>query len=137
MALTLLEVRAGTVAYLDVAVLNADPLVQKPANPTTRNGPFVCFAVNGANTGWAPITGQYSQDRLELQQAWRTGGAGGWQQADQYLNDGDTTYVGPSSSFVAASQHTDTFRALNRPKLARAGVAAVVAEIKAKGGLIP
>jgi hypothetical protein len=137
MPITTAEIRPGIVAYLSATALNADITVQQPVNPTTRNGPFLCFAVNGDQTGWAPITGQHRVDRLEILAHWRTGGTPAWLQTDQYLNDGDTTYVGSKASFVAASQATDTLTMANRPKVTRQGVAAVLAEVRAKGGLVP
>lgn len=137
MPITVAEIRSGAVAYLDASTLNDDPEVTNPEHPTTRNGPFVCFAVNGQRSGWAPISTQFREERLLIEESWRLSGAGAWRNADQYLNDGLTTYVGPNASFAGASQNTDTFRAANRPRVNAEGVAAILAEIQNQGGNVP
>ena len=137
MALSSAQIRPGIVAYLDAAALNADAAVVKPVSPTTRNGPFLCFARSGQMSGWAPISTQHRDERLLISQEWRVSGGGSWQQDDQYLNDGSTTYVGPNASFIAAATATDKFDAATRPRVLPAGVTAVVGEIQARGGKVP
>jgi hypothetical protein len=137
MPLSAAEIRPGVVAYLNAASLNIDPAVSRPQSPTPRNGPFLCFAVNGSNTGWTPISNQVRAERLLIEPAWRLGGGDAWQHTDQYLNDGATTYIGPKASFVTAAATTDKYNAQGRPRVSAAGVAAVLQEVQAQGGAAP
>jgi len=134
MALTLKEVQPGIVAYFDVSVLNGSQTVRKPASPTSRNGPFVCFAVVGDCSAWAPISKEYRSERVEIKKQWRLAGGGAWKKSDQYLNDGSTTYVGPSKAFVEAAAVVDTYNASGRPRVAPDGVAAIIAEVRSRNG---
>lgn len=134
MSITLAEVVCGVVAYFDVVMLNADARVTKPAAPTPRNGPFMCFEVDDYRSGWAPLTWQSKVERIEIEPAWRTGGTEAWKKNTPYLNDGATTYVGPTEAFVDAARSADTYRTETRQFVSAAGVTAVLSEINRRGG---
>lgn len=134
MPLTKEQIVPGVIAYFDANVLNADGAVTLPASPTDRSGPFVCFAADSNRSAWAAITTQHRPERIEIKSEWRTGGKGAWLSADQYLNDGATTYVGPNESFVAAAATKDRFSGSDRPQVTVDGVSAVLLEITKRGG---
>jgi len=94
----------------------------------------VCFEPIEGRSAWAPISTQYRNERLAIDAAWRYDGAGQWLTSDQYLNDGATTYTGPDAAFVAAAVGQDRFTATTRPKVRAAGIAAIVAEVRNRGG---
>lgn len=137
MPIAISEIVPGAVAYFDVTILNRDPTVTKPASVTTRSGPFLCFAVNGDVSGWAPISTQWNKDRVLIERAWRSGGSDKWLAEDQYLNDGSTTYVGPHAAFVTASQTQDKKTPATRPRVEADGIAAVIEEVRRRGGNMP
>jgi len=134
MPLTSAQIKVGVVAYLEVGVLHADNQIKQPPSPAPRDGPFVCFATSGQLSAWTEISTQAKDGRLELKAEWRKSGAGSWLTDAQYINDGRTTYIGPKSSFVAASQSKDKFQAQSRPRVTLEGVAAVVQAVRARGG---
>jgi hypothetical protein len=136
MPLTNAEIKVGIVAYLDVEALNSDSSVTKPSSLATRNGPFVCFATKGQESAWVEISTQYREERLEIEKAWRKGGAGAWLSEKQYVNDGSSSYVGPKMSFVAASVGVDKFTATTRPRVSPDGTKAILEEVTSRGGPI-
>ncbi len=117
------EIVPGAVAYFDAAGLNADEDVSRPAFPTTRNGPFVCYQQIGDRSAWK---------RLAIMAEWRSGGSPAWREGDQFVNDGATTYAGPAEAFVRAATDEAPFRV--RPAVSEPGVAAIVAEVRHRGG---
>lgn len=129
-ALSAHEVEPGLVSYLDQSVLEADPAVLKtaPRQGDLRTGPFLCFAVEGESSSWAPLTGQHRGERLELPREWHDGGGLGWRERLSYLVDGANTYTGPRASFVAAS-HSERTAATDRARLSTVGVQAVQGEV--------
>ena len=139
MALSLNEIVPGVVAYFDHKALNTGPGVVKPASPATISGPFLCFAVGKDTSGWAPLTTEQREDdrRIEIRKEWRSGGMGKWLTEAQFLSDGSTTYVGPNAAFVSASTIQDRVSTQQRPRVLKAGVDAVLAEIKTRGGHMP
>ncbi len=134
MSLTNAEIKAGVVAYFDVAKLNADPAVSKPQSLATRNGPFVCFATNDQSSAWVEVSTQYRDERLPIKDEWRKSGSGAWKTKPQYFNDGKSSYADPKASFVAAAVGVDNFTAANRPRVTDDGVAAILAEVIVRDG---
>jgi hypothetical protein len=128
------DIAAGAVAYFDVGTLNADEDVSRPAFPTTRNGPFVCYQQVGNQSVWTPITTQFRRERLEIKAEWRSGGSPAWRENDQFVNDGATTYGGPADAFVWAASDEAPFDV--RPAVTEPGVAAIVAEVRQRGGTL-
>jgi hypothetical protein len=128
------EVSPGAVAYFDVGILNAATAILKPANPTTRNGPFLCLQVVGESSSWTALTWTGRPERLFIEKAWREGGTTAWQNGTPYVNDGAITYRGPNASFIAAAAVADTYRPETRQRVSTAGVAAAVAEVTHRAG---
>ena len=129
------EIRPGMIAWFDVEALNNDRQVIQPASPPTRVGPFVCVEKVGGRSVWTEFTHVYSADRLLIDQSWIVNRPKAWGADETYLNDGRTTYVGPDRSFVDAASAQDTYQGTtSRPYLNRDGVAAVIREIRLRGG---
>jgi hypothetical protein len=131
------EIVEGAVAYFRVEILNADKDVLR-LEPTPRDGPFVCFQVEGGWSAWAPLTTQgppERPERIEIRAEWKLRGSVEWRGTAQYLNDGRNTYVGPNASFVAAAASELTFEpGVLRPRVTADGVAAVLAEVRERAG---
>ncbi|MBK1674936.1 hypothetical protein CKO35_16925 [Ectothiorhodospira shaposhnikovii] len=134
MSLSTGEVAVGIVAYFDVAILNADAKIQKPASPTTRNGPFLCVQIVGTKSTWTPLSWTPRTERVFIESAWREGGTKAWHSGTPYLNDGSTTYRGETAVFVAAAAVADTYNPETRQKVSAAGVAVIINEIQQRGG---
>lgn len=128
------EIAVGVVAYFDVNVLDNAPNIQKPPSPTTRSGPFLCVQIAGEWSVWAPLTWTVRPERLLIKPEWREGGTAAWRNRSPYLNDGATTYVGDTDTFIAASATADKYIPSTRQRVSALGVEAVVSEIKARGG---
>ena len=123
------ELQAGLVAHLDQTMLTNDPAVLDTyPQRDTELRPFVCVAVDGDTSTWAPLTSTFRRERLRIEDAWRTGGIDMWRDRVCFLNDGANTYSGPNTSFMAASVQELT-DAATRSRMALDGVEAVVAEI--------
>jgi hypothetical protein len=132
-------IRVGIVAEFDVAILNDDAEVDKPASPATRDGPFLCVESAGDLSVWVEITTQQNRQRqrFPIERRWRSGGTWPWLNKDQYLNDGATTYRGPAHSFQSAANETGRDRyggQQRRPQVSPEGVQAVREEIERCGG---
>lgn len=125
------EIEPGLVVHLDPTPLEAHSDVTKtaPKQGEVRVGPFLCLAVEGDQSSWAPLTSQARPERLELVSAWRTGGEPGWRERANYLVDGANTYTGPNEAFTRAS-HPERTGMDNRARLDSDGLAAVHQEIK-------
>lgn len=126
------EIEPGLVVHLDPAPLEADSDVKKtaPQQGEVRVGPFLCLALDGDQSSWAPpLTSQARVGRLELVSAWRSGGEPGWRERVSYLADGANTYTGPNQAFAKAS-HPERTGVDNRARLDGDGLAAVHQEIK-------
>ena len=128
------EVKVGAVAYLDYVALREDPLVDDGGTNINRDGPFLCVQVVGDRSCWIPLTTQARPERLLIDKKWRQGGSAKFRATDLYLNDGLNTFVGPTTSFVAAGKDEIAFSAFPRPSVRSAGVSAVIAEINKQGG---
>jgi hypothetical protein len=134
MPLTLREIRAGAVAYLDYVELRENPEVDHGDTNINRDGPFLCVQVVGDRSCWIPLTTQHRLERLLIDKKWRQGGSPKFRATDLYVNDGLNTFVGPTAAFVAAGRTEIPFTAFPRPSVQTAGVEAVLAEIKKQGG---
>lgn len=128
------DVRPGAVAYFGVAVLHRLDDVAQPRFPTTRDGPFVCFAARARRSAWSPLTTQSRPDRIRIPNAEVSGGVAYWKEKDLFLNDGATTYVGPNESFIRASQGVDDYPAAARPQFSAKALAAVRVAVARRGG---
>ena len=128
------DIQPGAVAYLSVDRLSNDNRITKPASPTLRDGPFVCFQTADGMSAWAPLTTVERSERLEIIGAWRLEGSATWQSEDMYLNDGATTYVGPFAAFIDASREEMPFRGHKRPRVAAKGVAAILKTVSDRNG---
>jgi hypothetical protein len=134
MPLTAQEIEVGVVAYFDVDFLAQCEDVSQPTNATKHNRPFLCIQVVGSQSVWTPLTWTPARERLCIEAAWRYGGTAAWRSGTSYLNDGTTTYVGCTASFIAASVTTDNYFPHTRQRVNASGVQAVLAEIRACGG---
>ena len=125
------EIGPGVVAWLDQVLLNDTDAVTKttPHLGVPEPRPFVCFARDGDDSSWAPITTQHRAERLRLSPEWLTGGGPGWKNRPQYIVDGANTYNGPNAEFIAASAG-DFSKVGSRSGLTDEGLAAVVAEVE-------
>jgi hypothetical protein len=126
------EITPGLVAFLDPSMLIVDPAVshtQDSAGMSSR--PFVCVLVENGISEWSPTTTERRTERLEIEQAWRSGGHPQWLGEPQYLNDGANVWRGPHESFIEASWQELTFEA-SRARVSAEGVAAIRAEIAAQ-----
>lgn len=124
------ELQPGLVSHLDQTMLSNDPAVLDTyPQKSTELRPFVCVAVNGEQSTWAPLTSTFRRERLEIKDQWRHGGIDMWRDRVCYLNDGANTYTGPNASFLAASAQELTDRP-TRSQMSAEGVTAVAAEIE-------
>lgn len=104
--------------------------MSRPAFPTTRDGPLVCFQQVGNKSAWTAVTTQFRRERLEIKAEWRSGGSLAWRENDQFA----TTYVGPADAFVWAASEELPFEV--RPAVSALGVAAIIAEVRRRGGAL-
>jgi len=72
--------------------------------------------------------------RLFIEPAWRVGGPPGWRSHPQYLNDGLSTYLGPTEAFLRAAAGEKSFNPYSRPAISIDGIAAILLEINKQGG---
>ena len=115
--LTEAEMVVGVVAYLDPAMLDADPMVLAPASPTEGRRPFVCIGRAGKLSAWMALTSQAGPNRshLAIPTAVRRRGRGVWRTGPSFANKVFATYIGPHASFIGAAAHEDDFDAEDRP----------------------
>jgi hypothetical protein len=124
------EIEPGLVAFLDPEVLIEDTRVchtQDSDGMSSR--PFVCFSIQDGMSEWAPTTTEYRSERLEIKQAWRSGGHPQWLRDSQYLNDGANVWCGANEAFVEASREEVTGRS-NRAWVSETALAAIRAEVE-------
>lgn len=134
MALTEAEIVPGVVAYFSASMLNSDPGIEPPENPTPRDGPFVCLSVRKSRSSWSPLTTQARKERVEILQADVSGGSGLWASSRVFLNDGAVTYVGANASFVSASAAVDLYSEQSRPKLAPSALKSLLTAVRKRRG---
>jgi len=141
-ALTLDEIRAGIVVYLEEEVLRSSGKVTWYSGKGSEHGlperrPLLCISATQEECNWVPVTTEPTTGsgyrRLPLEAQWRSGGDANcygnqWITLDQFLVDGANMYVGPASEFVAASVNECT-TAATRSVLSDEGVGAVLAEV--------
>lgn len=135
--LTYEEIRPGIVAYFGHEKLNSDGRIAKPRSVVPRNGPFICFAIAGRDSGWVALTTQNNGMRLLIRFDWREGGKGQWATDPMSLTNGGDTYVGPNEAFVEAALGVDKVDLKNRGRLNADGLAQVVAEVRLQKGKFP
>lgn len=126
------EIEPGLVAFLDPEVLIEDARVwhtQDAADISSR--PFVCFSVENGISEWTPTTTDWRSERLEIREAWRSGGHPQWLRDRQYLNDGANVWRAAHEAFVQASQQEVTVES-NRARVSDEGVAAIRTEVEAQ-----
>jgi hypothetical protein len=128
------EIEPGLVARLDPAVLIEDGRVCNTQDPpVSREGLFVCVAIEGDQSTWAGLTTGGRRERLELKPEWRSGAYKRWRFAPQFLADGASVWCGPNEAFAAASwQEVSASGGRNRARLSEQGLAAVRREIEAQ-----
>ncbi len=128
--LTLQEIQPGLVSHLDQTMLSKDRAVLDTyPQKDTELRPFVCVAVEGDQSTWSPLTSTYRRERLKVEDDWRHGGIDMWRDRVCYLNDGANVYIGPTTSFIAASAEELTDEA-TRSRMAAEGVVAIAKEIE-------
>jgi hypothetical protein len=126
------EIEPGLVAFLEPELLIEDARVchtQDAADISSR--PFVCLSVENGISEWAPTTTEWRSERLEIRQAWRSGGHPQWLRDRQFLNDGANVWRGTHEAFVEASQREVT-AASNRARVSNEGLMAIRAEVEAQ-----
>jgi len=128
------EVVVGNVAYFDHEVLLQEPDIDRDDDQLDRSGPFVCVQVKDMHSVWCAITTEPNPKRLSIETAWRIGGAPGWRSHPQYLNDGLSTYLGPTEAFLRAAAGEKPFKPYSRPAISNDGMAAILEEIDKQGG---
>ena len=132
MPLSAQEVTPGTVAFLDVSILTASSDLRCSAAPNVlRNGPFLCVQVIEDESLWLQLIGSVGKKglkRLELKDAWRTGGSGSWQTRAQYIHDAKHALIAPSSLFVTAAAGELSFEG-ERPQVSAEGIEAVLTHL--------
>lgn len=146
MPLTLSEIRAGAIAYLDPHTLIAQPEVEfwgpntalpgsPPASrPTPRPGPFLCVEADGAKSVWVPLTTQASTTtdtypRRPVDPRYLFGAYGKLASGQTFLSDGAASFRGPNSAFVAAAAGEQPFPTGSRPTLSINGLIPIRVEI--------
>lgn len=134
MALTQEEVEPGIVAYFDHEVLLREVDIDRDDDGIDRPGPFVCIQVVGDKSAWGAVTSEWSRPRLLLKPEWRQGGNPRWTERSQYLNDGLSTYVGPTMAFLRAAAAEQPFTPFLRPRVTAPGVSAIITEVNRQGG---
>lgn len=134
MALRLADIRIGSVAYLDHALLLQEPDVYKGSTTIDRPGPFLCLQVEGMESTWISLTSEWRAERLPIDPKWRREGSQLWKEQDQYVIDGLNTFIGPNEAFVRAGANENPFKMYRRPYVVQAGVDAAIAEVVAQGG---
>lgn len=128
--LALNEIQVGLVSHLDQTMLTHDPNILDTYPQTdTELRPFVCVAVDGDKSTWPPLTSTYRRERLKVDDAWRFGGIDMWRDRVCYLNDGANVYIGPTSSFIAASADDLTDES-TRSRMTNDGVNAIAMEVQ-------
>ena len=124
------EIAVGLVAYLDQAMLSADTSVTDTyPQQSSQVRPFVCIALTGDQSTWAPLTTAFRVERVQILPTWRTGGQASWSGLSCYLNDGANLYIGPKLAFVAASYPEQTSRQ-SRSRMSADGIGAIQAEVE-------
>src|SRR4051812_42505594 len=119
------EIKPGLVAHLDQTMLTNDIEVLDTFPQTeTELRPFVCIRASKDESTWTPLSSTYRKERLEIKEEWREGGIDMWRDRATYLVDGANVYIGPNTSFIAASSQELTERA-TRSQMKSDGVAAV------------
>ena len=134
MALRLADIRTGSLAYLDHALLLQEPDVHKGSTTIDRPGPFLCLQVKDSQSTWIPLTSEWRAERLAIDPKWRKEGSQLWKTQDQYVIDGLNTFIGPNEAFVRAGAGENPFKMYRRPYIVQAGVDAAIAEVVAQGG---
>jgi hypothetical protein len=128
------EVEPGIVAYFDHAVLLREVDIDRDDDGIDRPGPFVCIQVVGDKSVWGAVTSEWSRPRLLLKPEWRQDGNPRWTGRPQYLNDGLSTYVGPTAAFLRAASAEQPFTPFLRPRVTAPGISAIIAEVNRQGG---
>jgi len=135
--LTCEEIKPGIIAYFGHQKLNSDERIAKPTSLVPRDGPYICFAIAGRDSGWTALTTQNKEMRLFLRFDWREGGMGQWTTDPMSLASGGNTYVGPNEAFVEAAFGVDKADSKTRGKLNAEGMAQVVSEVRLQKGRFP
>jgi hypothetical protein len=95
---------------------------------------FVCYKIEGPASWWAPLTSTARTERVRIDPSWLSCHRGKLGDGGVYLQDGKNTYAGPTQSFIAASKNEVLIGP--RAYLSADGVAAIVAEVKNRGGAL-
>ena len=136
MAVTLRDIRTGSLAYFDHELLLAQPDIEHANLGLDRPGPFVCVQVKDGKSVWSPLTQDFRPERLAIDPKWRREGSTVWREQDQYLNDGRNTFAGPNEAFVRAGAKELPFRGYRRPYITAEGVQAILEEISNRNGAL-
>lgn len=134
MALTIRDIRVGSLAYFDHAVLLSEKGIKHANLGLDRPGPFVCVEHKDGRSTWTPLTGDHRPERLPIDPKWRREGSKLWKEADQFLNDGRNTFVGPDEAFIRAGAKENPFEKYKRPYITAEGVNAIIKEIQSRRG---
>lgn len=115
--LTEREIIVGVVAYLDPAILDADPMVLAPASPTDGRRPFVCVGRSGSLSAWMALTTKPGPGRshFPIPISVRRRGRGVWCTGPSFVNKQFATYIAPSANIIAAAAQEDEYGPEERP----------------------